>query len=53
MWVPVMLQIFLKGRAQRHSTAKDKHAPPDFVMEGNRSVTYGKISHQVMQTEIL
>lgn len=45
-------QVFLKGRAKRHADATDgrgKKAKPvaDFHMEGNRTVTYGKIEHVV------
>ncbi len=45
------MQVFLKGRAKRHPDAVDHRnkkakAVADFLMEGNRSVTYGKISHQ-------
>lgn len=45
-------QVFLKGRAKRHADATDgrgKKAKPvaDFRMEGNRTVTYGKIEHVV------
>lgn len=44
--------MFLKGRAKRHADATDgrgKKAKPvaDFRMEGNRTVTYGKIEHVV------
>lgn len=47
----VTAEVFLKGRAKRHPDILDGHnkkakAVADFKMEGNRSVTYGKISHQ-------
>ena len=42
------LQVFLKGKAKRHADVGSKATPvADFVMEGNRNVTYGKIVHQV------
>ena len=45
-------QVFLKGRAKRHADITDgrgKKTKPvaDFHMEGNRTVTYGKIEHVV------
>ena len=45
-------QVFLKGRAKRHADINDgrgKKTKPvaDFCMEGNRTVTYGKIEHVV------
>ncbi|KAL0027510.1 hypothetical protein WJX77_006856 [Trebouxia sp. C0004] len=47
----VTAEVFLKGRAKRHPDTVDHRnkkakAVADFLMEGNRSVTYGKISHQ-------
>lgn len=50
LWL--FLQVFLKGRAKRHADINDgrgKKSKPvaDFHMEGNRTVTYGKIEHAV------
>ena len=59
MWIRrsacLYLQVFLKGKAKRHSDMLDgqdyhhrKTKPvADFLMEGNDSVTYGKIVHWV------
>lgn len=50
LWL--LSQVFLKGRAKRHADTTDgrgKKTKPvaDFRMEGNRTVTYGKIEHVV------
>ena len=45
-------QVYLKGRAKRHpdvadGRSKKSKAVADFLMEGNRNVTYGKFEHVV------
>lgn len=54
------LQIYLKGTAKRHSDAvpEERHGilkkkpkqVPDFLMQGNSNVSYGKFIHQVSFT---
>lgn len=52
-----ILQVFLKGKARRNPDAVDSRgkkakAVADFLMEGNRTVTYGKISHQARMQSV-
>ncbi len=42
-------QVYLKGKARRHTNTEETVANADFVMDSNSSVTYGKITHQARQ----
>lgn len=53
----MLVQVYLKGKAKRHSDEatgeqhgirhKKPKQSPDFVMQGNSNVSYGKFIHQV------